>query len=68
MDAWETAKRYYEVEVEDFPEGELPESWDWRNVSGYDFTSPVRDQGACGSCYIISFVTSIESRAKILNG
>jgi hypothetical protein len=37
------------------PDSELPEQWDWRNVNGFDFTGPVRDQKACGSCYAMAF-------------
>jgi len=29
--------------------GDLPTNWDWRNVSGRDFTGPIRDQLRCGS-------------------
>ena len=39
-----------------FPKEQIPEAWDWRNVAGYDFTDDLKDQGACGSCYTISFV------------
>ena len=24
---------------------------DWRNVSGVNYLSPIRNQGSCGSCY-----------------
>jgi C1A family cysteine protease len=37
-------------------DSELPESFDWRNVGGFDFTGEVRDQAVCGSCYIFSFI------------
>jgi C1A family cysteine protease len=56
------------VPVSDFKDEDLPESWDWRNVNGYDFLSPLRDQGSCGSCYTISFITSVESRLRIRHG
>lgn len=29
----------------------LPDSFDWRNVNGVNYVSPVRNQGSCGSCY-----------------
>jgi hypothetical protein len=49
-------------------EEDLPQNWDWRNVNGYDFTPPVRDQGGCGSCFTLSFVGGVESRIMILTG
>ena len=30
---------------------ELPSEFDWRNVSGVSYVSPIRNQGSCGSCY-----------------
>ena len=66
--AWQFAKKYWDVPIEKFPEFELPTTWDWRNVKDYDFTTPVKDQGGCGSCYVLSTITSIESRAKIITG
>ena len=29
----------------------LPEEFDWRNVDGKNYVSPIRNQGSCGSCY-----------------
>jgi len=43
----------------------LPSSWDWRNVSGVNYVSEVRNQGACGSCYAFSSMGMLESRVKI---
>lgn len=43
----------------------LPEEFDWRNVSGQNFVSPVRDQGECGSCYAFSSLAMLESRLRI---
>jgi hypothetical protein len=31
-------------------------TYDFSNIGGYDFMGPVRNQGACGSCYTVSFV------------
>ena len=45
--------------------GALPRSWDWRNVSGVNYVSPVRDQGQCGSCYIFSSTGMIEARVRV---
>ena len=39
----------------------LPSAWDWRNVSGTDYTSASRDQhqpnGYCGGCWAFSTVS-----------
>ena len=37
----------------------LPASWDWRDVSGQNFVSDVRNQGGCGSCYAFSSMVTI---------
>ncbi|KAM4846717.1 dipeptidyl peptidase 1 [Thomomys bottae] len=45
---------------------QLPESWDWRNVHGVNFVSPVRNQGSCGSCYSFASMGMLEARIRIL--
>jgi len=42
-----------------------PDSWDWRNISGVNYMSDVRNQGACGSCYAFSAMGMLEARVKI---
>uniref|UniRef100_UPI00398E39E4 dipeptidyl peptidase 1 n=1 Tax=Pristiophorus japonicus TaxID=55135 RepID=UPI00398E39E4 len=44
----------------------LPESWDWRNVAGVNYVSPVRNQGNCGSCYSFSSMGMLGARIRIL--
>uniref|UniRef100_A0A3P9L1Y7 Dipeptidyl peptidase 1 n=2 Tax=Oryzias TaxID=8089 RepID=A0A3P9L1Y7_ORYLA len=44
----------------------LPESWDWRNVGGVNFVSPVRNQAACGSCYSFATMGMLEARVRVL--
>lgn len=34
----------------------IPDSFDLRNINGYDFTGPVRDQSECGSCFTMAFI------------
>ena len=44
----------------------LPSSFDWRNVNGTNYVSPVRDQGElCGSCYSFASTAMIEARIRI---
>ncbi len=41
------------------------ETFDWSNVGGEDWTSPVRDQGQCGSCTIFAGVAAIEGAINV---
>ncbi|XP_053312536.1 dipeptidyl peptidase 1 [Spea bombifrons] len=43
----------------------LPPVFDWRDISGFDFVSPVRNQGACGSCYSFATMGMLESRIRV---
>ncbi|MBN3304004.1 dipeptidyl peptidase 1 [Amia ocellicauda] len=52
-------------EVAKFAAG-LPESWDWRNVNGVNYVSPVRNQASCGSCYSFASMGMLESRVRIM--
>ncbi|XP_007079063.2 dipeptidyl peptidase 1 isoform X1 [Panthera pardus] len=44
----------------------LPASWDWRNVHGTNFVTPVRNQASCGSCYSFASMGMLEARIRIL--
>jgi hypothetical protein len=46
---------------------ELPPSWDWRNVNGSDWTTPIKDQNQdkCGSCWAFGALAGLESNIKI---
>jgi hypothetical protein len=54
LDKTQKFQKQYE-NAQDIPDAELPDSFDLRNMEGYDFTSGLREQGKCGSCYTMSF-------------
>jgi len=43
----------------------IPASFDWRNVSGVNYVSPVRSQGSCGSCYAFASAGMLEARIRV---
>nr|XP_054751557.1 dipeptidyl peptidase 1-like isoform X2 [Lytechinus pictus] len=43
----------------------LPESFDWRDVDGQNFVSPVRNQAQCGSCFSFAALAMLEARLRI---
>ena len=44
---------------------DLPSSFDWRDVDGVDWMTPVRNQGGCGSCWAFSAVGAVEAMHNI---
>lgn len=54
--------------AQEIPDGDIPDSMDFRDIDGYDFTSYFRDQAHCGSCYTISFTQVMEARLKMKYG
>ncbi len=44
---------------------EHPDAWDWRNAEGGNWTTPIRDQQACGSCVAFGAVAVLESMVKL---
>lgn len=47
------------------PEYILPESWDWRNVHGQNWMTPVKNQGPVGSCMFFAATGAFESRINL---
>ena len=47
--------------------GVPPDSFDWRNYNGHDWTTPIKDQGECNSCYAFAATAALESVYKIEN-
>lgn len=43
----------------------MPTSFDWRNVNGVNYVSPIRNQGSCGSCYAFASMAMNEARLRI---
>jgi C1A family cysteine protease len=43
---------------------EFPPAWDWRDVDGADWTTPIRDQESCGSCVAFGTVAMLETMLK----
>jgi len=48
-------------------EGSLPATLDWRNRYGKDWTTSIKNQGLCGSCWDFAAIGALESRIKIKN-
>ncbi|TET79588.1 MAG: T9SS type A sorting domain-containing protein [Candidatus Cloacimonadota bacterium] len=47
------------------PSKTYPESLDWRNYNGVNYITPIRDQGACGSCVCFSVLGPMEAVMNI---
>ena len=41
------------------------DSFDWRDINGLDYTTPVRNQGSAGTCWAFATIAAAESRIEI---
>lgn len=41
-----------------------PPEWDWRDVSGVNWTTPIKDQEGCGSCVAFACIAALDMMIK----
>jgi C1A family cysteine protease len=44
---------------------QVAHAWDWRNVAGRNFITPIRDQSSCGSCVAFGSIAAMEGMGRI---
>lgn len=52
------------AEPSSYDNGTLPASFDWKHLQT---TNPIKDQGACGSCWAVTTITVLEANYEIHN-
>ena len=60
------------ISEEPLPEGKIfqgraPSSLDWRNKDGHDWTTGIKNQESCGSCYAFGSLACVEACINIEN-
>jgi len=45
-----------------------PAAFDWRNVNGSNYITPIRDQGGCGSCVSFGTTAAVEGTFRVQRG
>ncbi|NQV14680.1 DUF333 domain-containing protein [bacterium] len=61
-----SASKSKKVEGVEEPQlSDVPSTFDWRNVGGTNWLTPVKNQGQCGSCWAFSAVGAVEAVYKI---
>jgi len=45
-----------------------PSEFNWKNIDGRDWTTPAKNQGNCGSCWLFSAMGALESVVNIREG
>jgi len=66
VNSFDEISKYIDKELDDIDENMLPNNWDWRNVGGVNYVPEPRMQENCGSCYVFSMITSLESRLRVI--
>ena len=64
FNGWQTIDVHPNAPVVDV----LAERFSWADVTGDDWTTPVKDQGQCGSCAVFAATAVTEARANVSAG
>jgi C1A family cysteine protease len=64
IDEEQSSDEYIPIELS----GPLPSEWDWRNVNGVNWITPIRNQASCGSCVAFGSLGALEAVVQIEKG